>query len=86
VALGHEPFVEYQLFLQVNSPFRHTFVFGYANTCSSYVPTADAYYLGGYESHGAHKLFGLPRLLPHSEQILKRACLALLAELRSQYP
>lgn len=85
VALGHEPFIEYQLFLQANSPFRHTFVFGYANACSSYIPTADAYYLGGYESHGAHKLFGLPRLLPQSEQILKTACLNLLAELRSRY-
>ncbi|MEM7028728.1 MAG: neutral/alkaline non-lysosomal ceramidase N-terminal domain-containing protein [Chloroflexota bacterium] len=81
VGLSHELFIEYQLHLQQESPFPHTFVFGYTNGCESYVPTADAYYLQGYESYGAQRLFGVPRLLPSCEQKIKAACLDILAEL-----
>lgn len=81
IGLPHELFVEYQLFLQKKSPFPHTFVFGYTNCCESYVPTADAYYLQGYESYGAQRLFGLPRLLPGCEKRIKEASLGILEEL-----
>lgn len=85
VALSNEPFVEYQRFVQAHSPFRHTLVFGYTNGCTGYLPTADAYYLGGYEAHGAHKLFGLPRLRPESDAIIKATCRAVLDDLQRTY-
>jgi len=81
LGLSNEPFVEYQQHLQSHSLFRHTFVFGYTNACLGYMPTADAYYLGGYEAHGAHKLFGLPRLDPKSESVIKALGRQLLADL-----
>ncbi|MEM7127558.1 MAG: neutral/alkaline non-lysosomal ceramidase N-terminal domain-containing protein [Chloroflexota bacterium] len=81
IGMPHELFVEYQLFLQQESPFPHTFVFGYVNCCESYVPTADAYYLQGYEPYGAQRLFGLPRLLPNCEKKIKESGLGLLEEL-----
>ena len=84
VGLSHEPFVEYQRFLQQQSPFPHTMVFGYTNGCESYLPTADAYYLQGYESFGAQRLYGVPRLLPDCEQRVKQASLAILSELWRQ--
>ena len=57
------------------------FVFGYTNGCESYVPTADAYYLLGYESVGAQRLFGVPRLLPDCERKVKETSLEVLSEL-----
>ena len=81
VGLSHEPFVEYQLFLQQESPFPHTMVFGYTNGCESYVPTADACYLEGYEAYGAQRLYGVPRLQPGCEQKVKQTCLQVLSEL-----
>lgn len=70
IGMPHEPFVEYQLCIQEKSPAPHTMVFGYTNGCNGYVPTAEAFYLGGYEVDGASKLFGLPRLLPDCESII----------------
>ena len=84
VGLSHEPFVEYQLFLQQESPFPHTMVFGYTNGCESYVPTADACYLEGYEAFGAQRLYGVPHLQPSCEQKVKQTCLQILSELWSQ--
>ena len=81
VGLSHEPFVEYQLYLQQESPFPHTMVFGYTNGCESYVPTADACYLEGYEAYGAQRLYGVPRLQPGCEQKVKQTCLQVLSEL-----
>ena len=84
VGLPHEPFVEYQLFLQQESPFPHTMVFGYTNGCESYVPTADACYLQGYEAYGAQRLYGVPRLQPGCEQKVKQTGLQVLSELWRQ--
>ena len=84
VGLSHEPFGEYQRFLQHESPFPHTLVFGYTNGCESYVPTADAYYLQGYESFGAQRLFGVPRLLPCCERRVKETGLEILSGLWQQ--
>ena len=71
IGMTHELFVAYQLFIQEKSPAPHTMVFGYTNGCNGYVPTAEAFYLGGYEVDGAPKLFGLPRLLPDCEHIIR---------------
>lgn len=81
IGLPHEMFVEYQLYLQVHSPFRHTMVLGYTNICADYVPTADALVLGGYEPEGAAKLYGWPRLTLDCERLVKEAGLHLLNEL-----
>jgi len=83
IAMPHEPFVAYQLHIKKTSPTQHTMVFGYANGCNGYVPTAEAFYLGGYEVDGAPKLFGLPRLHPDSEQIIYDAIDDIFEHLRS---
>ncbi|MEM9955621.1 MAG: neutral/alkaline non-lysosomal ceramidase N-terminal domain-containing protein [Chloroflexota bacterium] len=70
IGMPHEPFVAYQLTIDKESPAPHTMVFGYTNGCNGYIPTAEAFYLGGYEVDGAPKLFGLPRLLPDCEQVI----------------
>ncbi len=84
LGLSHEMFVEYQLFLQQQSPFRHTMVFGYTNGCEDYVPTAEALLLGGYEVQGAPKLYGWPGLRPECERIVKETALAVLDDLWAQ--
>ena len=78
LGLSHEVFVEYQLYLQGHSPFPHTMVFGYTNACADYVPTAEAFVLGGYEVQGAPKLYGWPSLTPACERIVKDAGLGAL--------
>jgi hypothetical protein len=83
LGLSHEVFVAYQLVLQERSPFAHTLVFGYTNGCAHYVPTAEAFALGGYEVTGAPKLYGWPGLLPECESLVKEASLAVLSELRA---
>ncbi|MEQ8671742.1 MAG: neutral/alkaline non-lysosomal ceramidase N-terminal domain-containing protein [Aggregatilineales bacterium] len=80
IGMTHELFVAYQLAIQENSPAPHTMVFGYTNGCNGYVPTAEAFYLGGYEVDGAPKLFGLPRLLPDCEQIIYETIDEIFAE------
>jgi hypothetical protein len=50
VAVSGEPFVEIGLAIKRDSPFPHTLFSGYSNAgCEDYVPTADAFALGGYE-------------------------------------
>jgi len=70
IGMPHEPFVSYQLQIDEASPAPYTMVAGYTNGCNGYIPTAEAFYLGGYEVDGTPKLFGLPRLHPNSEQII----------------
>jgi hypothetical protein len=41
---------KYQLWIDQNSPFRHTMVLAYTNGCESYVPTDKDFPLGGYEA------------------------------------
>ena len=53
-----EMFCEISLAIRHDSPFRHTFYFGYTNGWLGYLPTALAYQEGGYE----------PRTSPFSEQ------------------
>lgn len=50
VALTHEVFAEYQLWLDRESPWPHTMVTAYTNGCETYVPTDLALDEGGYEA------------------------------------
>ena len=81
LGLTHEVFVDYQLFLQAQSPFPRTMVFAYTNGCGDYVPTADAFTLGGYEVRIAHKHYGWPELQPDCDRIVRETGLAVLEEL-----
>jgi neutral ceramidase len=84
LGLTHEVFVAYQLYLQAHSPFAHSMVFGYANGCGDYVPTAEAFALGGYEVNIAHKLYGWPALQPDCERLVKAAAMEVLSTLHAQ--
>ncbi len=53
VALPGEPFVEGQLRIKLESPFPYTFVAHMSNGCAGYVPTAEAFERGGYETRTA---------------------------------
>lgn len=81
IGMTHELFAAYQIAIEAHSPFRHTMCFAYTNGCNGYIPTAEAFYLGGYEVEGAPKLFGVPRLQPASETLVHATVDDLLAEL-----
>jgi hypothetical protein len=49
VAVPGEPFVEIGLRVKQASPFKHTLFSGYSNVGWAYIPTPEAYPLGGYE-------------------------------------
>jgi hypothetical protein len=53
VAMPGEPFVETGLEVKRNSPFKHTLFSGYSNVGRMYIPTAEAFALGGYEAEWA---------------------------------
>ena len=81
LAFSHELFVEYQKFFQENSPFEHTMVLAYTNGSASYIPTAEAFYLNGYEIHGAQHRYAQPYLTPKVEDLIKETGMAMLREL-----
>jgi hypothetical protein len=60
-ALPVEMFCEIAFRVRNESPFRHTFYFGYANGWLGYLPTAEGFRQGGYE----------PRTSPFTEQVEK---------------
>ena len=78
LAMPHEVFVEYQLAIERASPFKYTMVLAYSNGCASYVPTAEAFFFGGYEVFGAQQRYTMPYLKPDSEERIKTACKSLL--------
>lgn len=80
IAFTHELFVEYQLYIQENSPFKHTVVLAYTNGNAAYVPTAEAFYLNGYEVHGAQHRYGTPYLTPESDKLIKEKSISKLKE------
>ena len=49
LGLPSEVFVEFQLDIKRESPFKHTFVSELANDSIGYIPTAEAFKEGGYE-------------------------------------
>jgi hypothetical protein len=57
--LPGEPFIEYQLFAQQEKPQHFVAVAGYGDCGPGYIPTDDAYALGGYEA-GPPALVGPP--------------------------
>ena len=80
IGLPGEVFVEYQLWLDEQSPFERTFVFGYTNGVIGYVPTADAFPKGGYEVETAHKYYaGTLMLAPECEQVIHDGAMRVLA-------
>jgi hypothetical protein len=56
-------------------------VFAYTKGCGDYVPTADAFTLGGYEVRIAHKHYCWPELKPDCDRIVRETGLAVLEEL-----
>ena len=53
VALPHEMFCDYELWVDAQAPFAHTMVFNYTNGATGYIPTDDAIAMGakaGYEA------------------------------------
>ena len=84
LAMAHEPFAEYQHFLEKHSPFSCTMAFGYTNGLECYVGTETDYLMadkGGYETspYGAALMFEsrLP-LAPKAEGIIQKGLIELL--------
>ncbi|HOJ76386.1 MAG TPA: hypothetical protein PLL65_20905, partial [Phycisphaerae bacterium] len=72
-----EPFAETGLAIRAQSPFRVTFVVGYAEGSIGYIPTDEAYRDGGYETGpGAWS-----PLAPGCEGAIRSKALALLTSL-----
>jgi len=77
IAVPAEPFVEIGLSVKRDSPFKYTLFSGCSNAGHGYIPTADAYPLGGYEVE-----FGTPFSQDAAGQVVEES-LALLRELAS---
>jgi hypothetical protein len=89
LGLSHEPFAEYQMYVERTSPFEHNVIFAYTNGLECYVGTKDDYLLGdrgGYETspRGAALMFEsrLP-LAPEAERRIHDGITRLLRELKS---
>lgn len=76
-----EMFVDYQLFLDDASPFDRTIALGYTNGCIGYVPTADAYPVGGYEVDQAFKYYGTLMIGAACEDMIKTTTVDMLKEM-----
>ena len=77
VGVPGELFAELGIALKANPYFRHTFVLGYCNDLVGYIPTREAYEVGGYEVESSRVAQGSGELLVH-------LALARLAELRQE--
>lgn len=84
VAMAGEVFVRIGQEVVRRSPFPHTVALGYSNGCLGYVPTADAYPLGGYEVADAYRYFGTLMVAPESEALILAAVDRLLAQAAAQ--
>lgn len=76
IATPGEPFVEIGLRVKQNAPFQHTLFSGYSNVGWAYIPTRDAYPLGGYEVE-------ITPFSPDAADVLVNESIALLRELQS---
>jgi neutral/alkaline ceramidase-like enzyme len=83
VAMAGEVFVRIGQEIARRSPFPHTVVLGYSNGLLGYVPTADAYPLGGYEVSDAYRYFGTLMIAPESEALILACIDRLLARLEN---
>ncbi len=86
IAFSDEVFVDYALFLKQHSPFDQTIVLAYANGSKSYIPSAESFYLGGYETTYAQQCYNQPFLKPEIDGIIKRESISLLNDLWNKYP
>jgi hypothetical protein len=82
VATAAETFCAIGTEIARRSPFLETVVLGYSNGCIGYLPTFDAYPLGGYEIDGAYRFYGTLMIAPDSEARTVEAAAGLLGELR----
>jgi len=82
VGLPGEVFVEIGMNVAAASPFRHTFIVGYANRSVGYLPTRQAFDEGGYEVETAHRYYGFPPFTFEVQGIVESAALELLKSLR----
>jgi hypothetical protein len=82
VGLPGEVFVEIGADIVAASPFRHTFIVGYANRVVGYLPTRQAFAEGGYEVDSAHRWYGFLAFTPQVQQIVEGAAVGLLQSLR----
>jgi len=80
-AIGAEPFVEVGLAVKARSPYPHTLVAGYANGSIGYLPTAEAYAIGGYEVGQAYFWYHLPAMIaPTAARMVEDRVTALLEQ------
>jgi neutral ceramidase len=86
VGLPGELFVEYALNIDARSPFQETAVIAYTNGVPGYIPTADAFAMGGYEVEGAYRFYcgGYTMLKPECEALILDAAGRLLARLTQE--
>lgn len=75
VAMAAEPFVEIGRQIKRDSPFPYTLVSGYVNLTGEYLPTAEAYPLGGYEIE-------VTPFAPEAASQIVQACREMLNDLR----
>ncbi len=82
-AIGAEPFVEVGLAIKARSVYQHTLIAGYTNGSIGYLPTAEAYAIGGYEVQQAHFWYHLPAMIaPTSARLVEDRLIALLEQSR----
>ena len=74
VAIPGEPFAEIGMAVKRASPFKHTLFSGYSNAGWAYIPTPEAYPLGGYEVE-------ITPFTPEAAGLIVADCLSLLREL-----
>jgi hypothetical protein len=65
VGVPGELFTELGIAIKANPYFRHTFVLGYCNDLVGYIPTREAYQVGGYEVETSRVAQGCGELLVH---------------------
>jgi neutral ceramidase len=85
IAFPDEMFVDYALYIKEHSPFEQTIVLGFTNGDRAYIPSAEAFYLGGYEPFGAQQVYGQPYLTPECDKLIKAKSMELLNELWKKY-
>lgn len=75
LAVSIEMFAATGLAIKAGSPFAHTLVSGYSGPSCGYLPTAEAYPLGGYEVE-------ITPFAPDASDVLVAACIDFLRELK----
>lgn len=81
VGLSGEVFLEFAQEIEGRSPFPHTLVLGYANGCTCYIPTEDAFAEGGYEAVDSFRWYGIPPLAPQAGGVMRAAAVGVLNDL-----